>query len=161
MHSPSSGRGRRGRSKGLNFELNLVPFIDMLSVCICFLLVTAVFINLGSIHVNQAVGTESSSASKPEGSLTVHVSDDGEVRFEPKDIKGYRKGKFQESVGGLKPGRVDLSNTAKWITAFAGQYSEVKTVLVMPSASARYEDLVELMAQFKKASMDQIGVAPL
>ena len=44
-----SGPSNKGRRKAMNFELNLVPFIDVLSTCICFLLVTAVFINLGRL----------------------------------------------------------------------------------------------------------------
>jgi len=35
MHVTGS---RKGRKKSMNFELNLVPFIDVLSTCICFLL---------------------------------------------------------------------------------------------------------------------------
>lgn len=160
MHIPSGRRGR-GRGKGLNFELNLVPFIDVLSVCICFLLVTAVFINLGSLHVNQAVGSESQVENREQGSLNVHVSDNGDVRFEPVKVRGFRSGSVRESINGVRSGGVDLSSTAKWISAFASRHPDIKTVLVMPSPSSRYEDLVELMAQFKKVSMDQIGMAPL
>jgi biopolymer transport protein TolR len=39
---PGGGGGGRGKSQ--NFDLNLVPFIDLLSVLITFLLVTAVWL---------------------------------------------------------------------------------------------------------------------
>jgi len=51
--SPSSGR-----RKSLDAELNLVPFIDLLSMCICFLLMTAVWMEIGGVNVKQLVGTE-------------------------------------------------------------------------------------------------------
>jgi biopolymer transport protein TolR len=62
----SIGAGNTGKSKrkSLEAELNLVPFIDLLSTCICFLLITAVWIQIGSIQIKQLVGTESA-ATKP------------------------------------------------------------------------------------------------
>jgi biopolymer transport protein ExbD len=94
MHVASGGGSSRGhgRKRNMNFDLNLVPFIDMLATCICFLLMTAVFINLGSVKVNQAVGTEKSADSKKaEGSITVTFGNNGDVRFEVKDVKGLRE----------------------------------------------------------------------
>ena len=55
--------GGRGK-KGLNAELNLVPFIDLLSMCICFLLMTAVWVQIGVLDVKQGIGT---SKGGPEG----------------------------------------------------------------------------------------------
>lgn len=52
----SSGR------KTLNAEVNLVPFIDLLSVCICFLLMTAVWVQIGSLDVKQTFGQSSTVA---------------------------------------------------------------------------------------------------
>src|SRR5689334_23645840 len=103
MHFASGGR--RARKKGLTFELNLIPFIDVLSTCICFLLVTAVFINLGSFHVSQAVGSEKSQAEKPKGTVTASFGSQGEIRFEVKDIPGQRAS--QVTIKG-KDGKVNF-----------------------------------------------------
>src|SRR4051812_16968740 len=84
MISAGSNRGRRN----MNFELNLVPFIDVLSTCICFLLVTTVFLNLGSFNVNQAIG-DAKANEKKTGSVTISMGSKGMVRFEVKDVKGY------------------------------------------------------------------------
>src|SRR3954471_3297355 len=54
--------GGFGRRRGLDAEINLVPFIDLLSMCICFLLMTAVWIQLGALEVKQSQGTEADSA---------------------------------------------------------------------------------------------------
>ncbi len=158
MHGGSSSK--RGRKKGMNFELNLIPFIDVLSTCICFLLVTAVFISLGSFHVSQAVGTEKSSADKPKGSVTVSLGEKGDVRFEVKDVKGVRGNQSLVTISG-EAGKVNFKRTEDWIKSFGARFEDVKTVLIMPNPRSKYNDLIQLMAQFKASKMDQIGIAPL
>lgn len=158
MHFASGGG--RGRKKNLNFDLNLVPFIDVLSTCICFLLVTAVFINLGSIQVNQAVGDAKVKQEESAGSVVVSMGSSGDVRFEVKDVKGFTQDLSMVTVRG-KGGQVDYSRTEEWIKAFASRFQNVKTVLLMPNPSSKYDDMIQLMAQFKQNSMNQIGVAPL
>src|SRR3974390_3252169 len=85
MNIAGSNNGRRK----LNFELNLVPFIDVLSTCICFLLVTTVFLNLGSFNVNQAIGDAKAKEEKKQGTVTVSFGSKGDVRFEIKDVPSY------------------------------------------------------------------------
>lgn len=159
MHMSSSG-GRKGRRKNTNFELNLVPFIDVLSTCICFLLVTAVFINLGSVHVSQAVGSEKQKAEKAKGSVTVSLGGKGDIRFEVKDVAGLRGSQSMVTIKGDN-GKVDFKRTEQWIQSFASNNVDVKTVLLMPNPFSKYDDLIQLMAQFKNSQMDQIGIAPL
>ena len=155
MHIGSSGkRGKRSTT----FELNLVPFIDVLSTCICFLLVTAVFINLGSFHVSQAVGSEKSKPEEKKGTVTASFGGGGQIRFEVKDIPGQRASTV--TIDG-RGGQVDFTRTSQWIESFAAQHAEVKTVMLMPNPYSKYDELIQLMSQFKKAQMDQIGIAPL
>lgn len=154
-----AGSGKRGRKKNMNFELNLIPFIDVLSTCICFLLVTAVFINLGSFHVSQAVGSaKQNEQEKAKGSVTASFGGQGDVRFEIKDIPGSKASMVTIKGEG---GKINFKRTEEWINAFASQHAEVKTVLLMPNPFSKYDDLIQLMAQFKKSSIDQIGIAPL
>jgi biopolymer transport protein ExbD len=156
-----AGSAKKGRKKGLNFELNLVPFIDVLSTCICFLLVTAVFINLGSFQVNQAVGSEKTKQDdKPKGSISVSLGDRGAVRFEVKDVRGLNGSQALTTIPG-RDGKVDFQRTGQWVTAFASRYADVKTVLLMPNPSSKYDDLIQLMSQFKQSKLDEIGIAPL
>jgi biopolymer transport protein ExbD len=156
MHVSGS---KKGKKKSLNFELNLVPFIDVLSTCICFLLVTAVFINLGSLHVSQAVGSEKTDA-KPQGSVQVSLGGHGDIRFEVKDVPSLRRSGTLTTITGLN-GKINYQRTEEWIKSFSTRFTDVKTVLIMPNPSSKYDDLIQLMAQFKASSMDQIGIAPL
>lgn len=43
----------KGGKKALDAELNLIPFIDLLIVNICFLLITAVWVQMSRIKVSQ------------------------------------------------------------------------------------------------------------
>lgn len=156
MHVSGSKKGKR---KSLNFELNLIPFIDVLSTCICFLLVTAVFINLGSINVSQAVGSQKTE-SKPQGSVTVSLGGRGDIRFEVKDVPSIRNTGALTTITGLN-GKINYQRTEEWIKSFSARYADVKTVLIMPNPSSKYDELIQLMAQFKASQMDQIGIAPL
>ena len=45
--------GGKGGKKAVDAELNLIPFIDLLIVNICFLLITAVWVQLARIKVSQ------------------------------------------------------------------------------------------------------------
>ncbi len=54
----------------MNFELNLVPFIDLLSVQITFLLATAVWVEIASLPVDQEAGGAAVVAAAP---LAVHL----------------------------------------------------------------------------------------
>lgn len=67
--TPSSGR-----RKSLDAELNLVPFIDLLSMCICFLLMTAVWMEIGGVNVKQLVGTDAPAQANNTYELDVKFS---------------------------------------------------------------------------------------
>jgi biopolymer transport protein ExbD len=71
------GSGPRGRRSGL-VELNLVPFIDLLSCLIAFLMVAAVWTQITTLDVQQNVA-EGWDGPPPEGPppLTVHLRSDG------------------------------------------------------------------------------------
>jgi biopolymer transport protein ExbD len=77
-----SVEGGKGRTRKVNAELNLVPFIDLLSVCITFLIATAVWIELSSLPVDQALSDPNQPPPPPQDPpppppLTVHVRSDG------------------------------------------------------------------------------------
>ncbi len=57
--------GSKGGRRGVDAELNLIPFIDLLSVCILFLLMTAVWVQISKM----------SAFSQPSGEATVRNSE--------------------------------------------------------------------------------------
>jgi biopolymer transport protein ExbD len=67
------GGGRRT----LDFDLNLVPFIDLLSCCIAFLLITAAWTQLARLETVQKVQKDGESGGKPEDKVQLVVFDWG------------------------------------------------------------------------------------
>ena len=64
--------------KPLDAELNLIPFIDLLVCCICFLLITAVWSQLAHIEVQQrSTGRAEATAPPADARVAVLVSDVG------------------------------------------------------------------------------------
>ncbi len=55
-------------------ELNLVPFIDLFSVLICFLLMTAVWMNIDSLSTNTSQVTSSDQENSPPPPDQVNLS---------------------------------------------------------------------------------------
>ena len=71
--------GGKQNKKALDAELNLIPFIDLLICCICFLLITAVWTELAHIEVQQkATGRSETTAPLPKNArVAILVSDEG------------------------------------------------------------------------------------
>ena len=70
--------GKGGRQKPVNAELNLVPYIDLLTCMVAFLLITAVWTQLASLPISQkGPGTDSDSLLVPDEKIAVVVHDDG------------------------------------------------------------------------------------
>src|SRR6185437_1345199 len=70
----------KGGKKPLDAAINLVPFIDLLSCCISFLLITAVWTQLARMNVTQK--GQGAAGSEPEQKeqqvqLTIFVNQDG------------------------------------------------------------------------------------
>jgi biopolymer transport protein TolR len=73
--SPSGKAGR----KALDASINLVPFIDLLSCCISFLLITAVWTQLSAVDVTnpRSQGSGQEPPPKEVVQLTLHLLPDG------------------------------------------------------------------------------------
>src|SRR5436309_14146890 len=56
MAGASPHPAAKGGKKALDAELNLVPFIDLLSCCISFLLITAVWTQIAGLQVASSGG---------------------------------------------------------------------------------------------------------
>lgn len=66
----------KGGRKPLDAAINLVPFIDLLSCCISFLLITAVWVNLSQLPVRHGANGEGAEPPQPQVQLTLLVTPD-------------------------------------------------------------------------------------
>lgn len=122
-----------GRGKPLNVEYNIIPFIDLLSCLIAFLLMTAVWTQISMIRSNE--GT-SASPSKADFTLALYVFKDyqdlsvGESRTVriPKDKTGYNLPRLEQELL-----RVKQTHPAK------------EDILILAQDKVVYSDLVSTM----------------
>lgn len=159
---PSSG-GRRS----LDAEINLVPFIDLLSVCICFLLMTAVWVQLSTVQVKQSHGTE---AGAPTGAYELDVRFGGPTTVElqlKKNGKAFKKAAFKADEFKQLMASVD-GQLQTWVTAITpaavpGQpsVSPVSAAMLSPKAGVSYGDLVTVMDVLRKHQIVNLGVVPI
>ncbi len=90
----SIGPAAQPGKKSLDAELNLVPFIDLLICCICFLLLTAVWVHLASLRTGPSRSGEGEQLSvTPKARLLVLVGSDGyTVTSGPERVQLPRQG---------------------------------------------------------------------
>lgn len=152
MHIGGSSGGRK-----TTFELNLVPFIDVLSTCICFLLITTVFLQIGTVDTQQALGSESSQKKKDEQALMAAVTHEGGIRF------WFKEDKARRTIGEIsgQNGRVQRDAVDAWINNFSKKYPTVQTAMVLPQSHTKYDNVIQVMASLKKNNINEVGVAPL
>lgn len=147
------------KNKHLDFEVNLIPFIDLLSTCICFLLLTAVWLNVGVLNVKQAVGGQPASESEKKPTLWAQMAPTGEVAVEVRDSRlGAKDAKFTIPA---KEGRPNLDDLASAMARVKLADPRLNTALIQPQAASVYEDIIALMDQFKKSGLVDLGVSPL
>lgn len=153
-----AGGGARNK-KSLDVELNLVPFIDLLSVCICFLLITAVWIQVGSMNTKQAVGGQAAEDTTKKPTMWVYMQNAGQVILDVRDAR-LPSHLSKIKVDGLE-GKPNFEKVNAAVAAIKTAEPALRTALIQPLASSVYEDIIELMDQFKKSGLIDLGVSPL
>lgn len=143
--------------KDLNFEINILPILDILSVLICFLLLTAVWIQVSTLDVKQAVGDNSASGAKNPPSIWTTVSPQS-VQISLRDVKVPMEREF--TINNISSG-IDWSSLSQKIEAVKAKLPDLKTGVILPQAHTNYGDVVKLMDQFKKNSITDLGISPL
>lgn len=149
--------------KNLDTELDLVAFISLLSVCICFLLLTAVWIQIGSLNVKQAVGGQSAEETEKSPALWAQMQKNGSVVFKyqdfPKNV--LRQLGAQSVVNSADEGKIDYEQVDTKLASIITAVPELKTGLVLPQGETEYENVIQLMDHMKKAGLTNLGVSPL
>lgn len=136
------------RRKSLDADINLVPFIDLLSMCICFLLMTAVWIQLASMQVKQSHGTEATDT-KGLVDLLLQFKNPTEVT-----IKTKKDGKA------LGSHEIAIQNLDGFLSDLVAKNS-IGTAMMTPHASIIYGDMIKVMDVFRKNKIFNIGIAPV
>jgi len=119
--------GTEDSTKSRNVELNIIPFIDLMSCLTAFLLVTAVWVNISQLNTKAAgKSREGVDIDNPEPELSVLVEADeiwvGVSRIEeyeriPKTEAGYDWAKLETSLRAHKTAGLFVDTTVIQVAA--------------------------------------------
>lgn len=143
--------------KHVDFEINLLPVISILAVCICFLLLTAVWVNVGTIDTAQAIGAENLNSSKNPPSLIVQLDKNQSFELQLKDIQASQR-RFMIQP---KNGKADWSRLETALKALRQKYPEMETSVVLTRPQVKYGHTIQTVDQLKQANFKDVGISPM
>jgi biopolymer transport protein TolR len=148
------------KKRSLEFHINLLPFIDILTVCIAFLLVAAVMTQVGTFDLSQAVGTSGASASKSQPSMWIHFENNGTVQISLKEASKLDDN-LQLRVIQSKGSGANIDEIENFAKNIKAKVPNLNIALLMPAPESSYNDLIQVMDKLKKLEISDIGIAPL
>jgi biopolymer transport protein TolR len=143
--------------KEIEFELNLIPFIDMLSACLSFLLLTAVWSYIGSIDTHQAIGAESTNGANNPPSIVVQVEKDNSFQFDLKDVKVKQ---LQYKIQSIK-GEPNWEKIDSFLVAIRKNIPDLNTSVVMSKPGVTYGLTMKTVDSLRKAEIKNVGISPI
>jgi len=147
----------KGKKKALDTTINLVPFIDLMAVTISFLIMTAVWTQIGRLQVTGGGGDEPSPEPEPK---TVPVT----LLLSERDLR--------LTVGTSTFDPIPLTRDAKQqldLSKLAERFKEVKknlppeqtAITVQTEDNVRYEDLVHVIDEAIGDGFPAVSVSPV
>jgi len=144
--------------KNLDFNIDLIPVISLLSVCICFLLLTAVWIQVGSMNVKQAIGGQAAENTVREPMLSFVMLPSGDLSVEARDTKKLPKALARTT---LKGGSTNMEMVRELVSKIKSFEPELRAALIEPNMDSEYEKIVGLMDELKSEGLVDLGIVPL
>ncbi len=153
--SVSVDSGGKGGRKSVNSELNLVPYIDLLTCMVTFLLITAVWTQLARIDVTQkgqAQSAERTDEKPQETKLVVVINDD---RFMVATGAGEQKPIMK------KEGKYDYDTLLALLKEVHKTFPDKKDVHVASDDGIQYEFIVQTMDTALSAGFPDIALTDI
>jgi biopolymer transport protein ExbD len=151
------GTSSKGGKKPLDAAINLVPFIDLMAVTIAFLIMTAVWTQIGRLQVSQAGGPADPNKEVEEPKtlpVTLLITDKelkltyGTETFDPYPITRNDKG------------RIDLTKLIGKLKDIKAANAEQSAITLQTEDAVKYEDLVRIIDECIGAGMPGVSVSP-
>jgi len=145
----------KGGKKALDAAINLVPFIDLLSCCISFLIITAVWTQLARMNVTQkgqgAAGSETDTP--PTVQLSVLINKDG---------YSFAKSTGENTDIPMKGDDYDYARLADVLKDAKAQYPDKNDIQVKANDAVIYNKVIHTMdiilsAKFPDVSLSDQG----
>ncbi len=140
-------------------ELNLVPFIDLMSVCIIFLLITAVWIQISMIQLGTSVYAKKIDDEPLPPTQTPHA----EVPFRIDVVsQGYKMilGSQVILVPLSERGKYDHEGLTKQLQAVKKVYPDKVDVVITSEDKLLYKHLIMAMDLLLAAGFPQVSITP-
>lgn len=144
--------------KDFDYQLDLTPFISLLSVCICFLLLTVAWFQVGALSIKQVMGA-GVAGEKQEDKLTLWVYMKSENKIEVRLKKGD-KALSQKLIGSLEED-FDFPQFQKYIKTLKKEQTDLKEAFIFPQGKAVYEDIVKIMDSIRQGGIFSMGLSPI
>jgi biopolymer transport protein ExbD len=144
----------RNRPKAESFDtdimrvLNLVPMMDILTVLVIFLLITAVFTHITIMDLNIPTHAGGSAVNAPNFSIEVIVRKAG---------LEIANGSSVEAAIPKKDGKYDLEMLSKMLTRLKARYPEKEDATVLVEPDIQYDYLVQIMDATRVADVREEG----
>ena len=138
--------------KELDFEINLLPMISVLAICICFLLINSVWVLVGSVDLKQATGSLPTLTDRTP--VLVMSLYDKQVRLQ---LKNARNDLLFNIDSGSK------TTTSKILKALASIRSKeaVNAAIVLSEKNTSYQQIVSAIEMLKNNGFSQVGLSTL
>ena len=148
-----------GDKKSVNVELNIVPFIDLMSCLTAFLLVTAVWVNIAQINIQPKGKTRDTTNVQTDDE---HVTLSVLVTNEKIWVGLSRINQFQEIPNkGTERDWERFENTLKEnkASAFFADRSDIEIAAEStPSSIVKYQDVIHAMDVAVKVGFVDVGL---
>ena len=155
MAGASPQPSAKGGKKALDAELNLVPFIDLLSCCISFLLITAVWTQISGLQIT-------SSGGPPEQQQQTQNTIDVKLLLTEKGYSLQMAGASIDipKVSGKDGAAFDRKGLSEKLKTLKTSLPDQTAITVQPEDTVAYADLVETVDACMGESLRNVTVAP-
>jgi biopolymer transport protein TolR len=144
----------KGGKKALDAQINLVPFIDLLSCCLSFLLITAVWTQLARMDVTQkgqgAAGASDEKPPEPTVSLTLYIDKDGYT---------FAKSTGESTPIPMKGDEYDYAKLADILKDAKSAYPDKNDISVKSDDAVIYNKIIRTMDIVLSAKFPDIGLS--
>lgn len=147
----TGGAGGGGGKRSVNAELNLVPYIDLLSTLICFLLITAVWQQISALTTNGSNASSSESAAPPDPN---HIDLSVSVFLDRVEATAGKNMQTIANVGG-EPNYEAINRV---LEDWHQKWPDRKDVTLHTDSQAPYKFLIHVMDTLAESDFTDVGV---
>ena len=139
--------------RSIQAELNLVPFIDFLSVLISFLLVSAVWTHLSRINVATAhePGADATPITSPREALVITIQDSGFL---------VENGPIEKTQIARSGGQLNMEGLSQQLHSLKSQHDTRTQIKVLAAAGVSYEQAIRVVDLCIKAGFSEVDLGP-